>query len=448
MTALEKARLEVLDRSGKVTESIPVQFNPSTMTLQMSNSNDGGGTRGRQTQQYNGSSSTTLSLDLEFDTADDGTTEQPVDVRTHTRKVAQFVLPGGEASKQAPPRVGFRWGTFELVGVMSSLTEELGLFSSGGVPLRAKVSVQIKEQDPKFDALERGPGANTDTGPPAAGEGGAAGPGGPGTSGGGIADTAAPALAGETPADFLARNGLAPAAWRALGSALGALADGIELEAGLSVEFAASLSVGVGVGVSAGFQAGLDASLGASLGLEGGGTGGAAGGAGLQQGFALASAGGLTAASETAKATAASDAAAAARASFGQAPRDAAPPPRGPAALGALRGPLAASVVGGLRPPPAAPAPLPPKADPRTTTFGLGVPLRDRVGVPGAEADGYVVIGATAPIDASTRSHRPGRSAPWEQLAPARRGAGAGPAHPGRTGRCVCRRCAPSGGGR
>ncbi|MBK5221617.1 MAG: hypothetical protein JJE52_01815, partial [Acidimicrobiia bacterium] len=205
MTALEKARLEVLDRNGATTESIPVQFNPSTMNLAMTNSIDGGDSRGRQTQQYNGTSSTTLTLDLEFDTADEGTDERPVDVRTRTAKVAQFVLPGGEGSKQAPPRLKFRWGTFELVGVMASLTEELSLFASSGAPLRSKLSVSIKEQDPKFEALERGAGANRDNDPPAAGEGDAAAPGGPGTSGGGVADRAVPALAGETPADFLAR---------------------------------------------------------------------------------------------------------------------------------------------------------------------------------------------------------------------------------------------------
>src|SRR4029077_3263938 len=101
-------------------------------------------------------------------------------------------------------------------------------FSADGAALRSKLKVQIKEQDPKFEALERGPGANDANKPPAAGGGGGAG-NGPGTNGGGPIDRAAAALSGETPADFLARNGLAPEAWRALGSALDALGDGIEL---------------------------------------------------------------------------------------------------------------------------------------------------------------------------------------------------------------------------
>ena len=296
MSELARADLQVLDRQGKATETIPVQFNPTTMQLQMSNSVDGGDSRGRQTQQYNGSSSTVLSLDLEFDTADEGTNDNPVDVRTKTNQVRQFVLPGGEGSKQAPPRVKFRWGTFELVGVMSSLTEELSLFSRDGAALRSKLSVQIKEQDPKFEALERGAGANDNKNPPAAGDGGADA-NGPGSSGGGPIDRAVAALSGETAADFLARNGLAPEAWRALGSSL-TLGGGIELEAGLTVGFDTSLTVGAGVGVTGGLHVGLGASVDATLGLAS--TTRTSTPGGLGQGFALSAAGGVTAAAETA----------------------------------------------------------------------------------------------------------------------------------------------------
>ena len=89
------AVLETLDRKGKVTATIPVQFNPASLRLTMSNMVDGGTSSGRQAQQYNGTSSTQLHVELEFDTADEGTTSEPVDVRTHTSQIAQFVLPGG-----------------------------------------------------------------------------------------------------------------------------------------------------------------------------------------------------------------------------------------------------------------------------------------------------------------------------------------------------------------
>lgn len=448
MSAPVRAELQVLDRNGSATETIPVQFNPASMTLQMANSTDGGQTRGRQAQQYNGSASTTLSVDLEFDTADEGSASAPVDVRDRTARVRQFVLPGGTESKSAPPRVRFRWGTFELTGVMDSLTEELTYFSTDGVPLRSKLSVSVKEQDSRFEALERGPGANRAGDAPAAGEGGA---------GGGPIDRLAEALSGETPADFLARNGLAPEAWRALGGALDALGDGIELEAGLGVGFSAGLSLGGGIGVSAGFGAGLDVSLGASLGLSasagasvGGGVsagaGAAAGGsasargtAGLGQGLALSAAGGLSAAAETAKATVAAEGAAATRASFGT---PAPPPPAPDTAAAAARAPLSWSATARSLPPaPAPPAPPPPTADARATSFGAGVPLRDRRIAPGATPAGWVVLGGGSDPGTGTRRTVTGAADPWAALPHAPERGRADRAQDGRRPSCGCHRC-------
>ncbi len=462
MTALTHAVLEVLDSGGNASDAVEVQFNPASLSLQMANSIDGGESRGRQTQQYNGSSSTTLSLDLEFDTADEGTTEAPVDVRTRTAAVARFVLPGGEGSRQAPPKVQFRWGTFQLAGVMTSLSEELSLFSPSGIPLRAKTSIQIKEQDPRYEALESGPGANRSGGAPASGEPSAGN--GPGTAGGGLSDRAAEALAGETPADFLARNGLAPEAWRAVAGALGSLSGGIELEAGLAIDFSASLSLGVGIGVSAGFQAGLDISLGASLGLEGGAA------TDLASGFALSAAGGLTAASETAAALHAASSAQQAKAAFSPASGGSggAGGAGGAAAAGSTAASLSGSGASGasgmaggsggagtsrgaglagmagvshsplsdattartLAPQAAAPAPLPPRADRRATSFGAGVPLRDRVIIDSAQSGtgGYVVIASRAPQAALGAAGRGGRADAEQHR---------------RTPDCRCRRCDP-----
>jgi hypothetical protein len=385
---LEKAVLEELDKAGDVVpnSAVTVQFNPTSLKLQMSNSTDGASSRGRQVQQYNGSASTTLSVQLEFDTADEGTTGEPVDVRGRTNEVARFVLPGGTGSKQAPPRVQFRWGTVIVGGVMTSMSEELTLFSGQGVPLRSAVSIDIKQQDRKFEALERGPGANPDTAAPAAGEGtDNAAPGNAGTGNGGGNGRTAEALDGESAADFLARNGLNPAAWRAIA---GLLDDPLSLSAGLAVDFSASLSLSAGIGVSLGFAAELDVSAGASLGLAAGAN------AGVSAGLALAGAGGVTAAAETLAAGTAAAEADRARAAF------AVPAPVAAAPAADSRAPLnAAPTARTLSPVPAPPQPLPPRADPRATSFGRGVPLRDRV-VPAAAGPGtggWVVIGPRPP---------------------------------------------------
>ena len=75
----------------------------------MASTVDFGKDAGRQKIQYQGSTST-LSFDLVFDTADEGTTEDPVDVRTRTRQLERFVLPrdetgqGGAAAVRVPLR--------------------------------------------------------------------------------------------------------------------------------------------------------------------------------------------------------------------------------------------------------------------------------------------------------------------------------------------------------
>jgi hypothetical protein len=395
------AVLDVLDKKGKATKTIPVQFNPASLRLTMSNNTDGGAARGRQAQQYNGSGSTQLHVELEFDTADEGTTEAPVDVRTRTAQVAQFVLPGGKGSKQAPPRVQFRWGSIAIAGVMTSLVEELDFFSPDGIPLRAKATIDIKQQDPKFEALAAGAGANPDSGAETAGESTSDATGnGPGTvttepPAGPDARTAE-ALDGESAADFLARNDQPPEAWRAVAGLVG---DALSLAAGTSIDFSASLDVGVGIGVSAGFEAGLDVSVGAQAGLD------SAPAQGVSAGIALAAAGGLSAAIEQTAIDQTTAVANDSRAAFGT-----------PAATASI-GTASVTSVGQVttsRAPAAqltlVPRPLPPRADPRATSYGRGVPLRDRVtpdaSLPGA--GGWTVIAPLRAPEYAARVAGPG----------------------------------------
>src|SRR5688572_16728002 len=98
MSTLEKATLQEIksdDSRAPIGDPIPVQFNPTTLKLQLSNTIEGNRSRGRQARQYIGSSSTTLTLDLIFDTADEGTMDNPRSVREKTGQVEQFVLPKG-----------------------------------------------------------------------------------------------------------------------------------------------------------------------------------------------------------------------------------------------------------------------------------------------------------------------------------------------------------------
>ncbi|MEO1056756.1 MAG: hypothetical protein AAFY28_07570 [Actinomycetota bacterium] len=436
---LAKAEIEAIDENGRVGDTIEVQFNPASMQLQYANSTDGGTSRPRQNQQYNGSGSTTLSFDIEFDTADLDDGGQPVDVRKETMKISQFVLPGGTKSKTPPPRANFRWGTFELMGVVTSLTEDLSFFSTSGVPLRAKLSVQIKEQDARYEAQ---PAEPAEAPPAGEDDGGADG-------GSGAVDSAADALDGETPSDFLARNGLAPEAWRALGGALDALADGVELEAGVAIGFDSTLSLGAGVGITSGVQAGLDLDADIEIGL-GAGSGGRSGRSSPAR--ALSAAGGVTAAIERSAVGATEAAAAAARASFG-APTSsgttsgtAAPPTSTPSAEAvSSRAPLAAGGSGHVTPATASPPrERPPQADRRAMTFGRGVPLRERPIVAESSSDRYVVLGRP---ETPTVDDRPGRTsvAPWTQLPAGSDRATADRREAEHTSPCACRTCDPRG---
>ena len=243
--------------TAPVGPKIEVQINPATIRYQMASTVDFGKDAGRQKTSYQGSTST-LSFDLVFDSADEGTTEAPVDVRTRTRQLERFVLPQMKQPKAVPPRVQFTYGSFTVIGAMTTLNQDFDLFSANGVPLRAKCAVTIKEQKPEFDAKLAGPGANTGAGatppvPPTAGPGAAPSAGTTAPSPTTPTDRTGTALAGETAPDFAARMGLDPTAWKGLQG----ITDPLNLQAGLQIDFSSSLSAGAGIGVEVGATADL-----------------------------------------------------------------------------------------------------------------------------------------------------------------------------------------------
>jgi hypothetical protein len=388
--ALAKAQLLALT-GGKDPQPVAgakpvvVQFNPASLRLQLTNDTAGGRTQGHPAEQHLGEGSTQLSFDLHFDTADTGE-----NVRVQVELVEQFVKASVPGSRKAPPRVQFSWGAFLAEGVMTGLQEEIDLFSAGGVPLRSKVGVTIKLQDPKRIATAAAGGAPGTSQVPGAQSAG------PGSSGGaGPGDRAGTALGGESAAAFAARMGLDPSAWRGLGAGLDSP---LSLAAGLEIDFSSALSGAAGLGSQSGVQAGSGASIEQAFGLDA--PGGPAGPAAA--GFALAAAGGVRAAVESVQIAKTEQAASQAVQAFST-PTAALPATSAakPAAPEQLRPPLAVAglPVGPVAPAP--PAPAPPRADPRADSFGYGVPLRPRVGGAAAERKGpyggWIVVGTRAP---------------------------------------------------
>jgi Contractile injection system tube protein len=459
MPTLKKATLQEIKADASAAAvpgtEIEVQFNPASLKLELANKIEGGDTRGRQNRQYLGKTSTTLSFDLHFDTADQGTTDEPISVRTLTAAVERFVLPKGQGNtKQAPPKARFHWDELVIDGIIESVSIDFDFFAANGTPLRAKMGVSIREQDAKYQLLQAGPGANQggNATPP-----GASGTG-PGSTVGGTSDRSAEALAGESAADFAARMGLDPAAWRGIAARLGS-SSSLSLQAGVSIDFSSSLSAGAGIGIAAGVEAGAGVSLDASFGLDANasmGIGAALPGD-LSVGLALSAAGGVGSAIEAVSIVQSQKAASDARRSFGSAvppsPRvvPAVNPAAGATSIGAAsisnsraseimtttsdapppsitvrpsmpeqpRTPLQKSGIAPVIAQVSTPSAPPPLADPRAATFGFGVPLRPRVGsaadLRASASAGRIPLRPCSRVADVLSSNDPS-APPWKQL--------------------------------
>ncbi len=361
MSGLELAtlqRLTGLDRAGGNAravprvdgDAIPVQFNPATLRISRRNNVDRGGvTAQTQKRQHPSQESSSLSFDLEFDTAEQGGGGEYVDVRRWTALIRQFVEPPPERPKDPPPAVRFAWGTLIYDGIIEEVTEELDHFAPDGTPLRAKVAVSIREQNFQYEANQQGPGsrdarAAIDPGGSAATPTGSA----PGSSGTRQPQRIVRAHAGESVQETLTREGLDPAAWR---GAMRGLDGPLTLAAGTSVQVGAEVSGGAGIGRSDGFAAGPAPTSEAALAVALGGTAAGPRPSPRAAGFALSAAGGVAAA---VTAVASADAA---------------------------RGRAQASASFDV---PSAPRPEG-EVDPRALTYGRSIPLRTRP-VPAADA--------------------------------------------------------------
>ncbi len=395
---LEEVRGGTADKPPTVRPSgdpIPVQFNPTSLKVDRNNDVSGSsGTQGQRRQRTN-EGHATLTLDLEFDSAEGDADGSPLDVRTLTQRVRQFVEPPADSPQDAPPRLRFIWGTFVFDGTATRVGEEIDYFAADGTALRAKVSLSVTEQNLEFEANTLGPGARTDTSATAPG---GSGGGGPGSGPSGRPDRAVDALDGESVQQALSRLGLDPATWR---SAMAGLGTPLGLTAGAQLQVDASASAGAGIGASAGFGAGLAvggsagasagvsaaASAGASAGMSaratagagasfgagaigasgsGGAVAGGAVGASAQAsaGFALSAVGGVEAAAQGVLAAEAESGVSAARGSFAV-PGAAGAGARASASVAASAG-VGARAAAGARA----------GVDGRATGYGRGVPLK------------------------------------------------------------------------
>jgi hypothetical protein len=261
---------------AQTAHRVEVQFNPTTLSYSVQNTLEKKG-KDAKAKQFVAQSTAKLEFDLVFDATHDGK-----DVRAETSRIKEFLNPGDKSTNkdQAPPVVGFRWGTFKFKGVMESFKETLDFFSVDGVPLRSTVKVSLAAQDPKdvftdesFDTVAPGvlAAANTRIAPvPPGGATQMASQGGDPRAGRALA----------------AQNGFE--SMRNPGAGFAAVAGGgVELKA--AAAFSTGASTGAGFGIGGGVGIGIGAGPGAGGGLGVSVTAGA--GAGLGTSASAASRG-------------------------------------------------------------------------------------------------------------------------------------------------------------
>ncbi|OZG70301.1 hypothetical protein BTA51_26635 [Hahella sp. CCB-MM4] len=312
-------------------EAIDVQFNPTTLKVSLSNTLKENQRNGNsRAAQFVDKSSSSLTVELIFDTtfvdnsSDQGTgssdsassnsgsspssggsssqgssanqIQQGSDVRNLTKKIAEtFLKPraGSNNRKKAPRRCLFQWGSFEFIGLVESYEETLDFFSKEGRPLRATLSLKLKEDRFQFRQRTEGVAAAQTDDPPTLSPTGNADSAADNNADSNGAGDQPPGEGATNPANEAAGQSASPvpgnsdgkgSSWRdnamfngcenprlpsgsmlALPSA--SLSASVNIKASASAGVGASFSAGAGVssGFSAGASAGVSASAGASV---------------------------------------------------------------------------------------------------------------------------------------------------------------------------------------
>ena len=161
MVANQKAYLEV--ETGK---KINCLFNPSELQLARSNSWKADSVPGKGAPElfFTGGNAGTLKVNLVFDTTGEGKS-----VTNYTNKLLDLMeidttLPGYDADTKngRPPWVKFHWGDLHsFTSIIESLDVTFTYFSQSGMPLRAKVSLALKQYEPDANWGPQNPTSGT-----------------------------------------------------------------------------------------------------------------------------------------------------------------------------------------------------------------------------------------------------------------------------------------------
>jgi len=159
MTSLAKATFVRLTDPGSSSGStrLQVQFNPTEMAFTKAAQLAEIPVPGLDSPllQYVRGQAETLSLELFFDSTEDGTGASAKPVSDKTDKFYQLIK--ADKDTHAPPVLLFLWGGTAFPGkrrdngfrcVVSSVRQTFTMFAPDGKPLRAKLNVELKEYKP------------------------------------------------------------------------------------------------------------------------------------------------------------------------------------------------------------------------------------------------------------------------------------------------------------
>lgn len=169
MTGLQKAKIRARWPSGSESE-LDVQFNPTELTLEKSAQIAEISIPGIDAPllQFVRGRNERMTLELFFDTTEDGMGDGAVSVTTKTDRVYELVKI--EPKSHAPPVCTFVWNAsfpgahVQHIGnqkrnhfqfVVESVSQKFTLFSPKGVPLRARLTLTLREYKTLDEQLEQ-----------------------------------------------------------------------------------------------------------------------------------------------------------------------------------------------------------------------------------------------------------------------------------------------------
>lgn len=144
--------------------AVVAHFNPESLSLSKSNRWAHRPSIGKSTPKsaYGGGNAGSMSIELLFDTTRSGEK-----VTESYRKLLEFALAQPSSNKDGngePKQVAVKWGKFlSYVAIIESVTQSFSLFLPDGTPIRAHVTVSLREAFDRSKMKAQNPTSRSET---------------------------------------------------------------------------------------------------------------------------------------------------------------------------------------------------------------------------------------------------------------------------------------------